>query len=139
MRLSDVLNLEKQPHSLPIIKDFLKQSLSHLDYQAAYHYYFEIAMSLSLFELVHEEGQIVLKEIQNQDDTLYYEKILKHLIDASIALAKYDDVRRLIQLRKEALPIINQYLGILDDINYKKALNEPYLEDVFKNHARYDS
>lgn len=132
MRLSDVLNLEKQPHSLPIIKDFLSQSLSHLDYQAAYHYYFEIAMELSLFELVYEEGFQVLKEIQNQNETLYYEKILKLLIDASLKLSKFDDARRLIALRKEALPIINQYLGLLDDIKYKKALNEPYLEDILK-------
>ncbi|MFA6800478.1 MAG: EAL domain-containing protein [Acholeplasmataceae bacterium] len=132
MRLADVLNLEKQPHSLPIIKDFLNQTLSHLDYQAAYNYYFEIAMELSLFELVYEEGNAILKEIQNQDETLYYEKILKHLIDSSIELGKYDDAKRLITLRKEALPVINQYLGSLDDIIYKKALNEPYLNDVLK-------
>ncbi len=132
MRLHDVLNLEKQPHSLSIIKDFLAQSLSHLDYQAAYHYYFEIAMELSLFELVYDEGMVVLQEIKNQSETMYYEKILKHLIDASIKLAKYEDAKRLINLRKEALPIINQYMGLLDDILYKKALNEPYLEDVLK-------
>jgi EAL domain-containing protein (putative c-di-GMP-specific phosphodiesterase class I)/GGDEF domain-containing protein len=126
------LNLEKQPHSLSIIKDFLNQSLSHLDYQAAYHYYFEIAMNLSLFDLVYDEGTTILKEIQNQSETLYYEKILKHLIDASIALSKFDETRRFIELRKNALPMINQYLGILDDIAYKKALNEPYLEDVLK-------
>lgn len=132
LRLSDILNLEKKPHSLSIIKDFLSQSLSHLDYQAAYHYYFDIAMSLSLFDLVYDEGNTVLKEIQNQSETLYYEKILKHLIDASIALSKFNDTKRYIELRKNALPMINQYQGILDDIAYKKALNEPYLEDVLK-------
>lgn len=130
MRLNDVLNLEKQPHSLSIIKDFLAQPLSHLDYQAAYYYYFEIAISLSLFELVYEEGLVVLKEIENQSETLYYEKILKHIIDASINLSKFEDAKRLIQMRKEVLPMIKQYLAILDDITYKKALNEPYLEDV---------
>mgnify|MGYP000530370240 CR=1 FL=1 len=41
MRLSDVLKLPKQPHSLSIIKDFLEKPLSHLDYQAAFSYYFE--------------------------------------------------------------------------------------------------
>ncbi len=133
MRLSDVLNLEKQPHSLSIIKDYLsQQSLSHLDYQAAYHYYFEIAIKLSLFDLVYEEGTQVLKEIQNQSETIYYEKILKQLIDASIELSKFDDAKRLIKLRKEALPIINQYQGTLDDIRFKKALNELYLDDILK-------
>lgn len=130
MRLNDILNLEKQPHSLSIIKDFLAQPLSHLDYQAAYYYYFEIAISLSLFDLVYEEGVVVLKEIENQSETLYLEKILKHIIDASIHLSKFEDAKRLIQMRKEVLPMINQYLAILDDINYKKALHEPYLEDV---------
>ncbi len=133
MRLSDILNLEKQPHSLSIIKDFLsQQSLSHLDYQAAYYTYFDIAMKLSLYDLVYEEGIHVFDEIKNQEETLYYEKILAFLIDASIELSKFEDAKRFINLRKEALPIINQYLGILDDIKYKKALNEPYIDDILK-------
>ena len=60
MRLSDILKLPKQPHSLSIIKDFLNQSLNHLDYQAAYNFYFEIAIELSLFDFVYDEGREVL-------------------------------------------------------------------------------
>jgi hypothetical protein len=56
MRLADVLKLPKQPHSLSIIKDFLEQSLSHHDYQAAFSHYFEIALSLEAYDMVASEG-----------------------------------------------------------------------------------
>ena len=82
MRLQDVLTLPKQPHSLSIIKDFLEQPLSHTDYQAAFSYYFEICLSLEEYEMVFMEGEKVLKEIELQTETPYYEKILKSLIDS---------------------------------------------------------
>ncbi|MCD4826400.1 MAG: EAL domain-containing protein [Acholeplasmataceae bacterium] len=132
MRLADVLKLPKQPHSLSIIKDYLNQSLTQLDYQAAYNYYFEIAIHLSLFDIVYEEAKSVLEEIKTQSETMYYEKILVHMIDASIELHKLDEAKKYILTRKEVLPIIKQYLGLLDDIKLKKALNEPYLEDLLK-------
>ena len=132
MRLSDVLKLPKQPHSLSIIKDFLEQPLSHTDYQAAFSFYFEICLSLEEYEMVFKEGSKVLKEIELQTETPYYEKILKSLIDASLHLAKYDEMKSYIDLRKEKLPILKQYLGLLDEIMYKKALQLPYLEDVLR-------
>src|SRR5690554_1208030 len=132
MRLNDVLKLPKQPHSLSIIKDFLNQSLAHLDYQAAYNFYFEIAIELSLFDLVYDEGREVLNEIKSQTETLYKEKILKHMIDVSIQLHHLDEAKKYIELRKEVLPVIKQYLGLLDDILLKKALQEPYVDDIHK-------
>ena len=132
MRLSDVLKLPKQPHSLSIIKDFLEQPLSHTDYQAAFSYYFDICLSLEAYEQVFQEGLKVLKEIELQVETPYYEKILKAMIDASYHLSKLDEMKTYIQLRKEKLPILKQYLGLLDDIMYKKALQLPYLDDVLR-------
>ncbi len=132
MRLSDVLKLSKQPHSLSIIKDFLEQPLSHLDYQAAFSYYFEIAIELELFTLVFEEGERVLKEISFQADSPYYEKILKHLIQAAIHLENFEKAKTYIDQRRQLLPILKQYLAVLDEIDYKKALGLPYLQDLMK-------
>lgn len=132
MRLSDVLKLPKQPHSLSIIKDFLEQSLSHTDYQAAFSYYFEIAIELELYDLVFEEGEKVIKEISVQTETIYYEKLLKHLIKAAIQLEKFEQAKTYIEIRRQHLPIMKQYLAVLDDIDYKKALGLPYLEDLMK-------
>jgi EAL domain-containing protein (putative c-di-GMP-specific phosphodiesterase class I)/GGDEF domain-containing protein len=132
MRLSDVLKLPKQPHSLSIIKDFLEQPLGHTDYQAAFSYYFDICLSLEEYRMVFDEGEKVLKEIEFQTETPYYEKILKALIDASYHLSKYDEMRTFIDLRKEKLPILKQYLGLMDDVLYKKALQLPYLDDILR-------
>ncbi len=132
MRLSDVLKLPKQPHSLSIIKDFLEQPLSHTDYQAAFSYYFEIAIELELYDMVFEEGEKVLKEISIQTETPYYEKILKYLIKACIHLDKFEQAKTYIDQRRQMLPILKQYLAVLDDIDYKKALGLPYLEDLMK-------
>ncbi|MBU1094198.1 MAG: GGDEF domain-containing protein [Firmicutes bacterium] len=132
MRLSDVLKLPKQPHSLSIIKDFLEQPLSHLDYQAAFSYYFEIAIELELYQLVFEEGEKVLKEISTQTDSPYFEKILKHLIQASIHLDHFEKAKLYIDQRRQILPILKQYLSVLDEIDYKKALGLPYLEDLMR-------
>lgn len=132
MRLADVLKLPKQPHSLAIIKEYLKQTLSHLDYQAAYHFYLEIAYEHALFELVYDEATQIMKEIRVQSETIYYEKILKLLIDAAVELHHYDEANDLIQERKRALPVVKEYLGTIDEIILKKALHEPYLDDLLK-------
>ena len=132
MRLSDVLKLPKQPHSLSIIKDFLEQPLSHADYQAAFSHYFDIAYELKLFDLVYDDGRRVIKELENQVDTPHTEKILKYLIDAAIQLNHFDQAKHFITRRKEKLPMLKQYLGVLDDIHYKKALHLPYLDDVLR-------
>ena len=132
MRLSDVLKLPKQPHSLSIIKDFLEQSLSHTDYQAAFSYYFDICLSLEAYDMVFLEGEKVLKEIELQAETPYHEKILKHVIDACLHLSKFDEMKTYIDLRKQKLPIMKQYVGLLDDILYKKAIHLPYLDDILR-------
>ena len=131
MRLSDILKLPKEPHSLSIIRDFLDQPLSHTDYQAAFSRFFDIAITLGEFDIVLREGEKVLKDIELQTATPYGEAILKHLIDASLQSGKYDDTKRFIELRKDRLPIMKQYLSRLDEILYKKALHLPYLDDVF--------
>lgn len=132
MRITDVLKLPKQPHSLSIIKDFLEQPLSHTDYQAAFSFYFEICLAIDEYEIVFREGIKVLHEIENQAETPYYEKILKSLIDASLHLGKFDHTKNYISLRKQSLPVLKQYLGIIDEIAYKKALKLPYLDDVLR-------
>ncbi len=132
MRLSDVLKLPKQPHSLSIIKDYLEQSLSHHDYQAAFSHYFEIAFSLEAYDMVVSEGERVIKDIKDQADTEYTEKIIKSVIHACLKVGKLEQAKSYIALRKEKLPMLKQYLGILDEIEYKKAVGLPYLDDVLK-------
>ncbi|MBU1143021.1 MAG: GGDEF domain-containing protein [Firmicutes bacterium] len=132
MRLGDVLKLPKQPHSLSIIKDFLEQPLSHTDYQAAFCHYFEIAYELELYDLIFNEGIKVYKEIELQVETPYLEKILKTMIHASIQINKLDEAKAYIEIRKQKLPILKQYLGVLDEIAYKKALGLPILEDLLR-------
>lgn len=132
MRLADVLNLEKEADSLPLIKDYLSSSLTNLEYQAAFNYYLEIAMSLELFEYVSDEGKRVFSLIENQSQSMYYEKILSHLIQASLALGHLDEAKKYIDQRKRALPVVNQYLGLLDEIALKKALHEPYKEQLLR-------
>lgn len=132
MRLKDILNLKAEPESLNAIKTFLEQPLSHVDYQAAYGRYFSIALDLSLNRLVVDEGGRIIKEIENQSETEYQERILKHLIDACLRLEIYDSAKFYIEKRKALLPVLRQYESILDDVAYKKALGQPYLEDLMK-------
>lgn len=130
MRLSDVLKLPKEAHSLSIIKDYLEQSLGQNDYQAAFNYYFKIAIHLNLFDLVFEEAKQLVHEISFQNDSPYYEEILGSLVAASIHLEKYDEAKTYIAKRKQALPVLKSYLGILDEIAYKKVLNLSYKDDL---------
>lgn len=132
MRLGDVLKLPKEPHSLSIIKDFLNQPLNQHDYQAALSLYLDIAISLELFDMVYQDGKILLKEILLQNDTPYTEKILKSMIIASIRLSFYEDANEYIQQRRERLPMLKQYASILDEIEYKKALSLPIKEDLIR-------
>lgn len=132
MRLSDIQKLPKQPHSLSIIKDYLEQPLSHNDYQAAFSIYFDIADELKLYDMIDTEGKKVIKELELQVETPFYEKILKYMIRAAIELNHFDDAKRYINLRKQKLPILKQYLGLLDEIAYKKALHLPYLDDLLR-------
>src|SRR3989339_745856 len=110
MRLADVLKLPKQPHSLSIIKDFLEQPLSHTDYQAAFNHYFEIAYELELYDLIFTEGKKVYQEIELQAETPYLEKILKHMIHSAIQINRLDKAKTYIEIRKQKLTILKQYL-----------------------------
>ncbi|TVP85197.1 MAG: GGDEF domain-containing protein [Acholeplasmataceae bacterium] len=132
MRLADILKLPKEPHSLSIIKDYLEQPLGHVDYQAAFSHYFDIGIALGLEDMVFHEGERVIKELENQAVTDHQEKMLKHVITAAIKLEKYDAAKVYIEQRKQLLPVLKQYLGVLDEIAYKKALNLPYEDDVQK-------
>jgi EAL domain-containing protein (putative c-di-GMP-specific phosphodiesterase class I)/GGDEF domain-containing protein len=130
MRLTDVLKLKPHTENLEIIKTFLQQTRSHIEYQAAISRYFEIAEHLKLYELIQEESTQVLKDIQNQSKTIYYETILKHMIDAFIILENFEQAKKLIDLRKSELPVLKQYLFYLDEIKYKKALNLPIVNEI---------
>ncbi|PKK93653.1 MAG: hypothetical protein CVV61_03540 [Tenericutes bacterium HGW-Tenericutes-6] len=132
MRLSDIQKLAKEPHSLPVIKDYLNQPLSQTDYQAAFSIYFEIAINHELYQLVYDEGIILAKELEIQQDTPYTEKIYKHLMTAALYLNHMDEAKSFMDLRKEKLPVMKQYLYHLDVIAYKKALSLPYLEDILR-------
>jgi EAL domain-containing protein (putative c-di-GMP-specific phosphodiesterase class I)/GGDEF domain-containing protein len=130
MRLTDVLKLKPNIENLETIKTFLNQSRSHIEYQAAISRYFEIAEHLKLYELIQEESTQVLKDTQNQSKTIYYEAILKHMIDACIELENFEQAKKLIDLRKSELPVLKQYLFYLDEIKYKKALNLPITDEI---------
>ncbi len=132
MRLGDILQLKTEPQSLPIIKSFLTQSLSHHDFQAALSRYFEMALALDLHDLVFDEGSHLIKDVMMQTETSYLESILKSMIDASLHLSKFEEARRFIDMRRSILPIIKSYVSTLDDIAYKKALNHPYMDDLEK-------
>ncbi len=132
MRLADVLNLPKEANSLAIIKDYLETSLTHLEYQAAFNFYLEIADEEGLFEYVYDEGKRVFESIENQSQSMYYEKILGHLIHASLKLGHLEEAKSYIDIRKEALPVVNQYMGLLDEIALQKALHEPYTEQLLR-------
>ncbi|TNF09057.1 MAG: hypothetical protein EP317_01705, partial [Bacillota bacterium] len=132
MRLIDILKLPKQPHSLGVIKDFLSQPLSSHDVQAAFTYYLEIAISLELFDLVYTEGEVFLKELEQQQESEYEEKILKYVIHAAIQIEAFEKAKTYIERRQQILPILKQYLGVLDEISYKKAMQIPYLDDLHK-------
>ncbi len=132
LRLADVLNLPKEADSLITIKDYLETSLTHLEFQAAFNFYLEIADSLELFDYVFDEGKRVFETIQHQSQSMYYEKILGHLIHASLALGHLEEAKTYIDIRKEALPVVNQYMGILDEIKLKQALHEPYKEQLLR-------
>lgn len=132
MRLSDIQKLAKEPHSLSIIKDYLNQPLSQTDYQAAFSIYFDIAIKHELFQLVYDEGKILAKELEVQQDTAYTEKIYKHMMTASLHLNHMDDAKYFMDLRQEKLTVMKQYLYHLDVVEYKKALDLPYLEDILR-------
>ncbi len=132
MRLADVLNLPKEANSLGIIKEFLGTSISNLEYQAGFNYYLEIASSLELFQYVYDEARSVFDTIENQTQTMYYEKILGHLIDACLHIGKLEEAKKYLDIRKEALPVVNQYLGLLDEVKIKKVLHEPYEEQLLR-------
>ena len=132
MRLVDILKLPKQPNSLGIIKEFLTQPLSNHDVQAAFTFYLEIASSLGLNDLVFTEGEKFLKDLQFQQESEFEEKILKFVIHASIEIEAFDKARLYIEKRKQILPVLKQYLGVLDEIKYKKAMQLPYLDELLK-------
>ncbi|MDX9690989.1 MAG: GGDEF domain-containing protein [Acholeplasmataceae bacterium] len=132
MRLIDVLKLPKQPHSLGIIKEFLTQPLSTHDAEAAFTYYLDIADTLELYDLVFTESETYLKDLEHQQESEYEEKVLKFAIHAAIQIQAFDKAKVYIEQRKQILPILKQYLGVLDEIMYKKALQIPYLEDLHK-------
>jgi EAL domain-containing protein (putative c-di-GMP-specific phosphodiesterase class I)/GGDEF domain-containing protein len=130
MRLTDVLKLKPNIENLDVIKSFLQQPRSQIEYQAALSRYFEIAEALKLHELILDEGMQALKDMQNQTKTIYYEVILKHLIDAALILERFDQAKSFIDQRKNQLPVLKQYVYYLDLIKYKKALNLPILEEL---------
>ncbi len=132
MRLAEILRLPKEPESLNRIQEYLKQPLSEHDYQAAFNFMLEVAYDLELYDYVILQGEELLKEISDHGKSEYEEKILKHVIHASIKVDQYEKAKHYIEIRKQILPVLKEYLGILDEIEYKKAMQLPYLDDLLK-------
>lgn len=130
MRVSSILKLPKNSNSLEIIKKHLEQDIGYKDYQALISYYCEIGIELDLFEMVYSEATKALLVIAKQQETIYHEKILESIIKAALKLQHYENVESYIDERKELLPVLKQYLAVLDNIKLKKAVGQPYLEDL---------
>lgn len=77
----------------------------------------------------------ILPFFSNQKENPKYSEILGLLIEDAIKANLPEEALNYIQLRKEALPILEEHTYILDLIQYKKAFNEPYfdlIEDLIR-------
>ncbi|MEF3692639.1 MAG: EAL domain-containing protein [Acholeplasmataceae bacterium] len=130
MRLSDILHLPKDAHSLPIIKSYLEQPLTHKEYQAAFGLYFEIANLLELYHVVFEEGIGLIDEFDAQSSTEYLPKLYHEIFYACLKLERYEDAKSLLEKYRHALPVMKQHLALQDEIQYKKALQLPITDEL---------
>lgn len=130
MRLSDILHLPKDAHSLSIIKTYLEQPLTHKEYQAAFGLYFEIANQLELYHVVFEEGMQLLEELEMQSQTEYLPNLFHELFHACLKLEQFDEAKSLLEKYKQSIPVMKQYMALQDEISYKKALNLPIIDDL---------
>ncbi|WP_162140095.1 EAL domain-containing protein [Haploplasma axanthum] len=131
MKLSDILKLNNEIESLNIIQDFLNQTITQNEYEAAIAHYLKIASANKLDDLVLSEGSKHLGKIEKHEPTKYRERIYKYLIRAAINKKDKEKVLEYLNKRKKVLPILKQYLILLDELNFKKAFNEDYF-DVLK-------
>ena len=132
MRLSDILHLPKDAHSLPIIKSYLEQPLTHKEYQAAFGLYFEIANQLKLHQVVYEEGMRLIEEFESQAQTEYLPSIYHEIFMACLTLEQHDDAKAMLEKYQQTLPVMKQYLALQDEIEYKKALKYPVVDDLIR-------
>ena len=130
MKLKDILKLEKNEYSLNEIRNFLSQPLALSDYQIAFIYMLNMLNHLGFYKLTISDGEELISRMNQQKDSLNYEAALKEMVDASIALEDFDRAIEYILKRKESLPIIRQYLSIMDEIKLKKARGLPYTEEI---------
>lgn len=87
----------------------------------------------------YEEAILILDQVlpvfTNQKEHPSYDVILTNLIDNAILAGLEKEALNYINLRKEALPILDEHKYILDLIRYKKTFNAPYfhlIEDLIK-------
>lgn len=132
LKLNDILKLDVKPESLNIIQAFLNQPLSYIDYIMASTYYLKIANKCELHQLVVDEGELLLDKFSNQSPTEHHEQIYRYLINSSINLGKFSTASKHINNRRAVLSIMDQYLSLLDELDYKKALNEDYYDVLNK-------
>ncbi|MDY0276949.1 MAG: hypothetical protein RBQ97_02575 [Acholeplasma sp.] len=128
MKINDVLKLNDEVESLNIIQTFLSQPISQNDYETAIILYLKIAFRNNLNELVISEGLKYLDKVVNIEPSKRVESIYKYLIDSSIQLEKFDDAKIYIEKRKSLLPIINQYLSLVDEWELSKARGKDCFE-----------
>lgn len=132
MNIDDILKLNNEIESLNIIQDFLSRSITHTDYETAIYMYLKIAFFNNQNELVLSEGLKSLLKFEDKEPTKFREKIYSFLIDSSIILNKFDLAEEYISKRKEILPIMEQYLSILDELRITKAKNQNILPVLLK-------
>lgn len=132
MNINDILKLNNEIESLNIIQDYISRSISQVDFETAVYMYLRIADFNNLNELIISEGTKSLNKIINTEPTKYREQIYKFMFEASLALEKYDDSKKYLQSRKALLPIMNNYLSLLDELKLYSCLNKDDLEILLK-------
>lgn len=130
LRLTDVLNIERKYENINVIKAFLQEPRSHIEYQAAFFVILDILAGLKYYEELYQTGKNQVKDFLNQPKTDYLENILKIMFDASLKLEYFSDAKYYLDVRKNVVSLKNEYDLSYDEIKYKKALNMDYEEDI---------
>lgn len=115
------------------LNKLIKQIETSLDQEAVILASIEAAQLLSE-DYQYVEAMLILDQVlpffNNQIEHPSYDIILSLLIDNAIKANLQQETLNYIQLRKDALPILDEHKHILDLINYKKAFNIPYFNHI---------
>lgn len=130
--IDDILKLDNNVDNLNVILEYINQTLSQVEYEAAIYKYLKIASSNNLDKLVLTEGSKSLEKVKDQSPTEYRQLILSIMIKAAINQKKYQVATEFIEVRKDLLPIMEQYQSLLDELNVIKAKEQDPLEVLLK-------